>query len=223
MRLDDGEKVPREVEIVGVVGDVRLSSLDTPSRATVYMPHGQDPNNFMTLMLRASSAPEALVPGVRATIAAIDPGVPMGGALPLARVVSESLGSRRFVLTLVAVFGGSALLLSAIGLYGVMSYLVTQRSAELGLRLVLGAKPRDVLRLVVAGGMRLVGTGLALGLALGLVAARALQSQLFAVQPWDPFALAGVAAALSLVALAALATPAWRAAAIEPARAMRVE
>jgi putative ABC transport system permease protein len=212
-----------EVEIVGVVGDVHLTSLETAPRATVYLPHGQDGNNFMTLMLRTHGSPAALVPGLRVTIAGLDPTLPMGGALPLEQVVSESLRSRRFVMVLVAVFGVSALLLAGIGLYGVMAYLVAQRTSELGVRLVLGARPGDVLRLVVEGGMRLVGLGLALGLAGGLIAARALASQLYGVRPWDPPALAGVAVALSLAALAALATPAWRAASIDPARSLRIE
>jgi putative ABC transport system permease protein len=212
-----------EVEIVGVVGDVHLASLDTPPRATVYLPHGQDPNNFMTLMLRTGGSPAALVPAVRAVIASLDPALPVGDALPLDEVVGDSLRSRRFVLVLVAVFGGSALALAGIGLFGVMAYLVAQRTSELGVRLVLGARPRDVLRLVVGDGMRLVGLGLALGLAGGLVASRALESQLFGVRPWDPLALVGVAVALSLVSLLALATPAWRAASLDPARAMRVE
>ena len=212
-----------DVEIVGVVGDVSLVSLDTAARATVYMPHGQDPNNFMTLMLRTSGSPGALVPGLRAAIAALDPALPVGSALPLEQVVSHSLRSRRFVLVLVAVFGASALALAGIGLFGVMSYLVAQRTSEIGVRLVLGARPRDVLRLVAMGGMRLVGVGIALGLVGGLLVARAFESQLFGVKPWDPPALVGVAVALALVALVSLAAPAWRAASIEPARAMRVE
>jgi putative ABC transport system permease protein len=212
-----------EIEIVGVVGDVRLTSLETPARATVYLPHGQDGNNFMTLMLRTDAAPSALVPDLRAAIAALDPSLPVGSAQPLAAVVSDSLGSRRFVLVLVAVFGGIALALAGIGLFGVMAYLVAQRTSELGVRLMLGARPADVLRLVVRDGMRLVALGLVLGLLAGVLASRALESQLFGVRPFDPLALAGVAAALALVALLALATPAWRAASIDPARAMRVE
>lgn len=212
-----------ELEVVGVVGDVHLASLDSAPRATVYLPHAQDGNNFMTLMLRTSGPPLALVPGVRAAVASLDPGLPIGSALPLDDVVSHSLRSRRFVLVLVGVFGALALALAGIGLFGVMAYLVAQRTSELGVRLVLGARPWDVLRLVVGDGMRLVGLGLLLGLAGGLLASRALESQLFAVRPWDPWALAGVALSLSLVALVALATPAWRAAHIDPTRAMRME
>ena len=219
LKLSWGEDVV--VEVVGVVADVRLSSLETPPRATVYLPHAQDGNNFMTLMLRGSGPPRSLVPGVRAAVAAIDPALPLGSAQPLEQVVSDSLRSRRFVLVLVAVFGGAALALAGIGLFGVMAYLVSQRTSELGVRLMLGARPADVLRLVVASGMRLVGVGLALGLAAGALASRALASQLFHVGPADPVALAGVTLALALVALLALATPAWRAASIDPARAMR--
>ena len=211
------------VEVVGVVGDVRLTSLETPARATVYLPHAQDGNNFMTLMLRSSGEPAALVPGVRQALRAVDPALPLGSALPLEQVVSDSLRTRRFVLVLVAVFGGAALALAGIGLFGVMAYLVAQRTSELGVRLMLGARPLDVLRLVLKDGMRLVGMGLALGLAAGVVASRALASQLFQVSPSDPLALLGVALALALVALTALALPAWRAASIEPARAMRVD
>ena len=210
-----------DVEIVGVVGDVHLASLDTKPRATVYLPHAQDGNNFMTLMLRSSGPPAALVPAVRATIASLDRALPVGSALPLEDVVGHSLRSRRFVLVLVAAFGGLALALAGIGLFGVMAYLVAQRTSELGVRLVLGARPADVLRLVVGDGMRLVALGLGLGLAGGLLVSRALESQLFGVSPSDPVALAGVALSLSLVSLLALATPAWRAASIDPTRAMR--
>jgi predicted permease len=211
------------IEVVGVVGDVRLTSLDTPPRATVYLPHGQDGNNFMTLMLRSSGPPAALVPGLRAAIAAIDPALPIGSTQPFEQVVSDSLRSRRFVLVLVAVFGGMALALAGIGLFGVMAYLVAQRTSELGVRLMLGARPLDVLRLVLRDGMRLVALGLGLGLATGVVASRALESQLFQVSPADPLALGAVALALSSVALAALLAPAWRAASVDPARAMRAE
>lgn len=211
------------VEVVGVVSDVSLVALGETARATVYMPHGQDGNNFMTLMLRGTGAPAALAPALRAEVKALDPALPVGSLRPLADVVSHSLRSRRFVLTLVAVFGGAALALAGIGLLGVMSYLVTQRTSEIGVRLVLGARPKDVLRLVALGGMRLVGAGTVLGLALGLVVARGLESQLFGVAPWDPLAFLAVAATLSLVALAALAAPAWRASRIEPAQAMRVD
>ncbi len=223
LELRWGEKPEVEIEIVGVVGDVHLASLDTKPRATVYLPHAQDGNNFMTLMLRTDGPSQALAPVVRATIAELDRALPVGRALPLEEVVGHSLRSRRFVLALVAVFSASALALAGIGLFGVMAYLVAQRTSELGVRLVLGARPVDLLRLVVGGGMRLVGLGVALGLAGGLVASRALESQLFGVRPWDPLALAGVAAALSLVSLLALVTPAWRAANISPTRAMRIE
>jgi putative ABC transport system permease protein len=211
------------VEVVGVVADVRLSSLESEARATVYLPHAQDGNNFMTLMLRSSGPPEALVPGVRAAVAAVDRSLPLGSAQPLERVVSDSLRSRRFVLVLVGVFGAAALVLAGIGLFGVMACLVAQRTSELGVRLMLGASPSDVMGLVLGGGMRLVGAGLALGLAGGVLASRALESQLFHVGAADPIALASVALALAAVALAALAAPAWRAARIDPARAMRVE
>jgi putative ABC transport system permease protein len=187
------------------------------------MPHAQDGNNFMTLMLRTGGSPGALVPPLRAAIAALDPALPVGQALPLEKVASDSLRSRRFVLVLVAVFGASALALAGIGLFGVMSYLVAQRTGEIGVRLMLGARPRDVLRLVVGSGMRLVAAGVGLGLLGGLLTARAFESQLFGVRSWDPLALASVAATLALAALASLAVPAWRAARVAPARAMRVE
>jgi hypothetical protein len=113
---------------------------------------------------------------VRAAIGSLDPALPVGSALPLDEVVGQSLRSRRFVLVLVAVFGGSALALAGIGLFGVMAYLVAQRTSELGVRLVLGARPSDVLRLVVGDGMRLVGLGLALGLAGAPASARSRAS-----------------------------------------------
>jgi putative ABC transport system permease protein len=202
---------------------VRLPSLDTPARATIYFPSAQSPNDFMTLMLRTTGPPAALGPGLRATIASLDPSVPVGSVLTLDQVVADSLGSRRFVLLLVGFFGAAALALAGIGLFGVMAYAVSQRTSEVGMRMALGAGRTDVLGLVVGDGMRLAAAGLAVGLVSGLAVSELLASQLFEVRPWDPLALSGVAVTVVAVSLAALAGPAWRAASVDPAHALRAE
>lgn len=213
----------RNAEVVGVVGDVRLTSLDRAPRPTLYWPVAQVPNSFMTLMVRTNGDPRALAGAVRAELAAIDPEVPPGPFRTLGELVDGSLERQRFLVGLLAAFALLALLLATVGVYGVMSHAVVQRIPEVGVRLAVGARPVDMIRLVLGDAARLGTAGVAAGVAAALLAAGALQGLVFGVAPRDPLALASVAALLLLTTLLAAALPAWRASRVDPIRALRTD
>jgi predicted permease len=212
-----------EAEIVGVVGDVRFTSLDTPARAALYWPIEQLPNGFMTLMVRTQGKPEALAGAVRAELAALDPELPPGPFRTLDEVVAGSLERQRFLLNLLAGFAVLALVLAAAGVYGVMSYSVQERVPEVGVRLAVGARPWDIVTLILRDGLRLGAIGIAIGLAAAVAGAGALQDLLFQVRPRDPVALAAVAALLLLATVLAAWLPARRAGRVSPIQALRAE
>jgi FtsX-like permease family len=170
-----------EAEVVGVVGDVRLTSLDTAARHTLYWSQEQVPNSFMTLMVRASGPPESLIPAVRSVVAALDPELPPGRFRSLEEIVEGSLERQRFLLRLLAAFAVVAMLLAAVGVYGVMSYAVIERVPEVGVRLAVGASPRDIVRLVLRDGLVLGLAGVAIGMVVAAAGAGALRSLLFEV------------------------------------------
>lgn len=208
--------------VVGVVKEVQFDGLgvDTTPVGAYYHPFAQEPTNGMGLVLRSSRG-EALVPEVRSAIAALDPALPFYSVHTMDEYVSDALVSRRVPMFLALVFAGVALFLSAIGIYGVLAYGVAQRKREIGIRLALGSTSREVFGLVLRDGITIVAVGLALGLA-GLVALRqVLSTVLYQVTPMDPIVIASVAAALSLVALAAMMIPARRAARVNPAIALQ--
>lgn len=153
----------------------------------------------------------------------IDPQQPVDHVLTMEEVMADSLARRRLTLTLLGIFAGGAVLLAALGIYGVTAYMVTQRQQEIGLRMALGASRAGVLGLVVRQGMSLLAAGLAAGLVLSLALMWVLSSLLYAVRPYDPVSLAAAAAALALVALLACSIPAWRAARVDPLVALRYE
>ncbi len=153
----------------------------------------------------------------------IDPGLAVSQIKPLPDMVSASLASRRFVVTLLGVFAAMALVMAVIGLYGVISYAVTQRTQEVGIRMALGAQPGEVLRLVIGQGMQLAGIGAAAGLAVSLIFSRVLKNQLFRVSAFDPLTFAGTALVLIAAALAACYIPARRATRVDPMDALRHE
>ncbi len=212
-----------EAEVVGVVGDVRLNTLDRELPRVLYWPQAQLASGFMTLMLRTSSPPPALVPAVRQELAALDPDLPPGRFRTLDDVAGGSLDQQRFLLQLLAGFALVALALAAVGVYGVMSYTVVERIPEVGVRLALGASPGDIVRLVLREGSMLGVAGIAIGLALAVAGAGALRALLYEVPPRDPVSLAAVAALLLLATLAAAWLPARRAARTDPLKALRAE
>jgi putative ABC transport system permease protein len=213
--------------IIGVAGSVRQAGLDQQPLPEIYETYteagleGALSNG--TLVIRTSVPPESLASTVRQAVREVDPGLPLFKVETMEEVVSESLASRRLNLWLLAIFAGIALVLSAAGLYGVISYLVAQRTREMGVRIALGAQTRDVIGLVMRQGARLTAAGIGLGLLGALAFTRVLASLLFGVSARDPLTFAGIAALLSAVALAATWLPARRVARVEPVVAIRRE
>jgi predicted lysophospholipase L1 biosynthesis ABC-type transport system permease subunit len=211
------------LEVIGLVGDVRVEGLARGPRGAVYVPMSRFPRGTMKFYLRTPGDPVSLAASARAAIHRIDPNQAVSGVAPLAEVVSDTVARPRFLTLLVGVFGAAALLLAAIGVYGVISFSVAQRTREIGVRIALGADRAAVRRLVLREGMTLAGAGLALGLVAALALSRVLSSVLFETRTHDPVTLLVVGALLLLVALLACAIPARRAANLDPQAALRVE
>ncbi len=214
----------RPLTIVGVVGDVRQDSLERPPSPTIYVNYRQRPQatyNF-TVVLRTDADPATVISSARRIVHALDPNVPPSFNT-LTEVVSSSLKSRRFNLTLVGVFAGAALLLAMAGLYGVTAYAVSTRTGEFGIRMALGASASGVLRLVLKQGIVTALVGVAVGLAGAFVLTRSLRSLLFDLSTTDPLTFVGVTVIFILVALAACYVPARRATKVDPMVALRYE
>jgi putative ABC transport system permease protein len=210
--------------IVGVVGDVRTFALDEPPQPTMYWPVAQiRATPSLAIVVRTNSDPATLTGPVREAIAKIDPAQPIYDMQTLDQLVAKSLGQRRFTLTLMVLFGIIALVLSAIGIYGVMAFAVTQRTQEIGIRMALGARAIDVLRMVVGSGMFLAAIGVAVGLIGSFGLTRLMSSLLFGVSPTDLVTFALVTAGLLVVALLACYIPARRATKVDPLVALRYE
>ncbi len=210
-------------EIIGVVKDVRHATLTEESGAELYVPHSQKQWGTLTLVARTSSDPVSIVNGVRSEVAALDKDLPIYSVETLEEYVSASLAQQRFQTLLLTLFATVALILTAVGLYGVVSYSVAQRTRELGIRVALGARATDVLKLVAKGGMMLVLIGVAIGLAAAVALTRLLKTLLFGVTPTDAATFATVSAGLIVVALLACYIPARRATKVDPLVALRYE
>ncbi len=217
----------RVLTIVGIVGDVHLAALETAVNPTIYTALYQidrGPTSQAVFILRGHTASAAAIaPSVRGAIWSVDNGVPVFDVRTMDDVVARSLATRRFTVALLSSFAAVALVLAVVGLYSVLAYGVTQRTPELGVRLALGASPRQLVRLVLGEGLRLTTIGLVVGVAAGVIVARAMTPLLFGVASFDPLAFAGSAASLLLVALAASGLPARRAAGVDPLIALRSE
>ena len=210
-------------EIVGVVRDVKFDGLAAASEPAYYLPATQAPLNDMTMLVRTTSDPQSVVAGLRQAVWSIDPNQPISNVNTLEQIVSESIAQPRLNMLLMMLFGGLALLLSAVGIYGLLSYAVTQRTQEMGIRMALGANVTDVLKLVLKQGMFLALIGEAIGLAGAFALTRLMRGLLFGVTPTDTTIFAGVVAVLTLTALLACYLPARRATKVDPLVALRYE
>jgi predicted permease len=211
------------IPIVGVVGDVRQVGLTDPPREEMYLSYRAVSPQEMSMVVRTAEDPERLGAAVTAAIRAVDPEQPVFGVMSMDRLIENASAERRVSMLLLLLFAAIALLLSALGIYGVMAYTTNQRRQEIGIRMALGAQGTDVLRLVVGQGMRLVALGLGLGLLGAWLLSRALASQLYGITPQDPLTYGTVAALLGAVALTASWLPARRATRVDPMLSLRSE
>jgi predicted permease len=210
-------------EIVGVVGNIRNRSLNSEPQPAYYVPQTQVPLPQMVVVVKTANDPHSLISGVTKEVAAMDSDLPVFGVKTMQEYLSASVATPRFSTTLLSIFAGMALVLTLVGLYGVMSYSVAQRTNEIGIRLALGAQSRDVLLMVVKQGSRLILLGLAIGLLGAYALTRLISSLLFGVTAKDPFTFGAAAVVLALVALLACYIPAWRATKVDPLQALRYE
>ncbi len=214
---------PQPSEIIGVVGDVKHSGLDIPVRAMSYGPQPELTSGGMHLLIRAESSPLSLVDSIRRELKAMDANLPLASVRMMDERIADSTARSRFTTLLLGIFAGVALILAAVGIYGVLANAVVQRTHEIGVRMALGAQRGDVLRLVLRYGATLVAIGLAIGLAAALGLSRFLETLLFEVSTTDPVTFAGVAVLLLGVALLACWIPARRATKVDPMVALRYE
>jgi putative ABC transport system permease protein len=210
-------------EVVGIVGDVKHERLDAEAKPEVYFPYRQYPKNFMSLVVRTSSDPAGMIAGVREQVLAVDRDQPVFDIMTMEQRISKSVAQSRFIMLLLGLFSALALLLAAVGIYGVMAYVVAQRTHEIGIRMALGAQRSDVLKLVVGQGMILAFVGVVLGMVAAFALTRLMSSLLYGVTATDPLTFGGVAVILSAVALLATIIPARRATRVDPMEALRYE
>jgi putative ABC transport system permease protein len=218
----DDEKSPYR-EIVGVVGDIRNRALNTEPKPAYYVPQTQVPFPQMTVVVKTKNDPRTLISGMTKEVAAMDGDLPLFGVKTMREYLSASVAAPRFNTTLLSIFAGVALILTLVGLYGVMSYSVAQRTNEIGIRLALGAQSRDVLLMIVRQGSLLILLGLTIGLLGAYALTRLISSLLFGVTAKDPFTFGVAAVLLAMVALLACYIPAWRATKVDPIDALRCE
>jgi putative ABC transport system permease protein len=223
-----GEKVtmkdwgpPLTGEIIGVVADTKASALDTQTRPMIYWPYTQFTQVFNDLVIRTDAPAQTVVGSIKESVWEVDPSLPVANIATMDQVVQNSVAPRRFNTLLLALFAALALALAAIGVYGVVSYSVSQQTREIGIRMALGAQRRDVLRIVLGRGAGLIGVGICIGLAAALATTRVMATLLYGVTASDFPTLACVAALLALVALAACYIPARRAMNVDPVEALR--
>jgi putative ABC transport system permease protein len=212
---------PASLEIVGIVGDLRAHGLANAEVPTTYITHPQLPYDTMSLAVRAGGDPRALASAIERAIHSVDKDQPVSDVRTMVEWVQRSLAQPRFNTLLLTIFSALALLLAVMGIYSVMSYMVMQRAPEIGLRIALGARTRDVFSLVVGHGALLTATGVALGIGGALAVNRAVASLLFDTATTDPATVVVVAALLASVGVCASAVPARRAASVDPQIALR--
>ncbi|MFY9574377.1 MAG: ABC transporter permease, partial [Blastocatellia bacterium] len=209
--------------IVGVVGDMRRTGFDRPVRPETFLPEAQNPDNALTIIARTAGDPASFAGALRSEVWAIDKDQSVYDIKTMDRILTDMMSQRRFNMLLLGVFAGVALTLAAVGIYGVISYSITQRSHEIGIRIALGAQSSDVLRLVVGQGMRLTGIGVSIGLIAAFALTRLMASLMFGVSVTDPITFGIISLLLIAVALFACYVPARRATRLDPMIALRYE
>ena len=216
---------PQVIEIIGVVGDEKLGAPDKVTTPVIYSSTFQSNDTDLTLLLRSTADPQSLTTALRLTVNEIDPAILVNSAITVHKILADlpSVFIRRLPALLVGIFAALALLLAAIGLYGVLSYLVTQRTREIGVRMALGAQRRDIVRLLLAEGTRLAAVGIVIGLIAAVGFSRLMMGLLFGVRPTDPLVLLSVTGLILIVAVAACGLPASRASTVDPVVALRYE
>ena len=223
LRLGDAASTQPWMTVVGVVGDVRQRSLDTPIRAAMYVPHLQRPLRGFSVIVRTAGPPLALVDQVRHTIHSLDGNLPVSSVFTMDRVMVRSLWQPRLFSWIFAVFAGVALVLAVVGVYGVVSYSVAQRTREIGIRVALGAARGRIRGMVLRQGLRATAIGVGIGLALALAVTRVMGALLYGVSPTDPLTFGLVTAVLGATAMVACLVPALRATRVDPIVALRCE
>ncbi len=211
------------IQVVGVVGHTKQEGLDAENRLQLYLPLSQTGRPLLTVAVRTAGQPETYANAVRRAVRSVDPDQPIANIASMEELMAKSVGQRRLSMMLLSLFSGIALVLASVGIYGLMSYSVAQRSRELGVRIALGADRADVLRLVLRQGMVLAGAGILLGVAAAFALGRLIESQLYGVHADDPATIIAVALLLGVTALVANLLPAWRATRVDPAVVLREE
>jgi putative ABC transport system permease protein len=215
------------LEVVGVVSSVHNRAPDREPTPDVYLPFRENQLRYVptraALVIKSSLDASALGPGIRQAVASIDHSVPVADIRPLDSFVDDVTVARRFILLLVTLFAAAAVVLAAAGLYALLSFVVDQRTSEIGVRMALGASRSQILREVLAHGVRLAGAGILIGLCASLALARLMSTLLFGVHPNDPFVLGAITCILLGVAVLATSVPAWRASKVEPLTALRTD
>jgi putative ABC transport system permease protein len=219
-----GDPNGQKVQVIGVVGRVKMESLNQNSdRVQGYFPFAQTPGGGMTVIVKGTSDPSQLISSMRAAVKEIDPDQPIYNPRTMDEIRAESVAPERLNLTLLSLFAGIALVLAIVGIYGVMSYSVTQRTHEIGIRMAIGARPRDVFAMILGHGMKLTIIGVVIGLVLAFVLTRLMETMLFGVAPTDATTYTAISVLLVSVALLACYLPGRRATKVEPTISLRYE
>jgi putative ABC transport system permease protein len=213
----------REDEIIGIVGDVRQSALDTAARPTNYWPYRRFTYPTMTLTVKTAGEPTSSINSIVTIVRNQDPLLAVADIRTMEQVIGDSVAQRRLTMLMLAIFAGAALVLAAVGIYGVIAYSVTERTQEIGIRMALGARQVDVLRMVVGNAMLLTAIGIGIGAAAAVMLTRLMGDLLFEVRPSDPLTFIAVVAVLAAVALTASFFPGRRASRVDPLIALRAE
>jgi ABC-type antimicrobial peptide transport system permease subunit len=207
---------PKWITIVGIVGDMHHFGLDIDPKPEMYVPFAQSAYSTTIYVVRSTQDPQILLPGIRREIQAIDPAVPLANVRTFENVIADSVAPRRLSVVLLGVFAGVAVLLASVGIYGVMSFLVVQRTHEIGVRMALGAQRSDVLKLVLVRSLKLISAGTIIGLVIAIMSTSMLRALLYSISAFDATTFALVTILLGAIALAASYLPAIRATRADP-------